>query len=136
MYLRCFFVLTLLPLLDLFLLVFLIPSFVTITWTVLSGMMGASLFYVQGRLCWKQLSQNPANTGVFQAFSSLDSAIILVGAALLMSPGILTDLLGLLLLFPLSRMIFVSYVGIKLQAAERSANHSESSTKKPDTIDV
>ena len=74
----------------------------TLLLTVVTGMVGASLAKREGLKVWRDyqaaLSElRPPDTGV------IDGLLVLLGGALLITPGVLTDVLGLLLLLPWSR---------------------------------
>jgi UPF0716 protein FxsA len=53
----------------------------------------------QGRIVWRRLTAAAAE-GRAPAREVLDGAIVLIGGALLMVPGFITDVLGLVLLLP------------------------------------
>lgn len=76
----------------------------TVALVILTGFLGAWLAKRQGlqviRLVQLQLSRGQMPTEAL-----IDGALVLVGGILLMSPGFFSDLLGLLLLIPYTRMI-------------------------------
>lgn len=69
---------------------------------VLTGLVGAFLARQQGMMVWYQLHRDMA-AGRPPETALLDGACVLVGAALLCTPGLFTDALGLALLFPPTR---------------------------------
>lgn len=75
---------------------------VTIGSLVLSGMVGAALARRQGIRAVQRLSET-LNRGEFPGQELVDAALIVVGGALLITPGYLSDLIGLVLLIPWSR---------------------------------
>jgi len=71
----------------------------TLTLIVVTGVLGASLARREGLGVLRQM-QGEVAEGRLPAGSLVDGAIILVAAALLVTPGILTDAAGLLFLVP------------------------------------
>lgn len=63
---------------------------------------GAALVKAQGRQAWRRFRQALAE-GRAPANEVVDGALLLVGATLLLTPGFLTDAVGLLLLIPVTR---------------------------------
>ena len=72
-------------------------------WTVLSvlvtGVVGARLVTSQGRLVWRDIVAR-LHAGQMPGVELAHGAMLLVGGAFLVTPGILTDLFGLLLMVP------------------------------------
>jgi len=71
--------------------------------------LGTYLLQTQGWSTWVRLQQSWAR-GELPAAELLDGAIILAGGALLLLPGFLSDLLGLLCLFPSTRRMIAAYL--------------------------
>jgi UPF0716 protein FxsA len=71
---------------------------------VVSWPVGWRLIRYQGRAALRRLRDALAG-GRVPANEVLDSALVLVGAALLLVPGFITDAIGLLLLLPPSRAV-------------------------------
>ncbi len=97
------FVLT--PIIELFLLIELgkmIGTWNTIFIVVVTGVVGAMLAKSQGLSVLRKIQVDIAN-GIMPADPLFDGALVLVGGVLLVTPGIITDLLGFLLLIPLTR---------------------------------
>src|SRR5947209_10976132 len=61
--------------------------------------LGSWVVRSQGRLVWRRLTASAAE-GRVPAREVLDGAIVLVGGALLIVPGFITDVFGLVLLLP------------------------------------
>lgn len=76
----------------------------TIGLLVLDSLAGAWLLRAQGRLAWRRFRAALAE-GRPPAREVLDGALVIFGAALLLTPGFLTDILGALLLIPPSRAL-------------------------------
>lgn len=80
-----------------------IPGFFVTIGTVLGiGALGAYLARQQGLAVLRQI-QDALARGQLPTDHVLDGALILVGAALLLTPGFATDVFGLVLLVPLTR---------------------------------
>jgi UPF0716 protein FxsA len=82
---------------------------VTIALTILSGMIGA---YLAKREGLRALTQIGAAARLEQEPTTavLDSVLLLIGAAFLITPGVITDLFGLLLMIPTVRKPLVKYL--------------------------
>ena len=74
----------------------------TVALVVATGFAGAALARQQGLRAFLAVQQELA-TGRLPGRSLLDGLSILVGGALLLTPGILTDVLGFSLILPMSR---------------------------------
>ncbi len=93
------------PLLDLVLLVWLgrqLGFWQTVALTAVAGAVGAALAKREGLRVWREFRaalehMKPPERGV------LDGVLVLLGAALLVMPGILSDVAGVLLLIPVTR---------------------------------
>ena len=77
----------------------------TLTLVILTGMAGAALARRQGLRTLARVQESLA-TGQMPGRELADGAIILLAAALLVTPGFLTDVFGLLLLIPPVRALF------------------------------
>ncbi len=97
----------LVPLAELFLLIEigkLIGTLATLTIIVCTGILGAFLARRQGIGVLQQIRIELAN-GRLPATQLADGIIILLAGAVLITPGVLTDVLGFLCLIPASRKI-------------------------------
>jgi UPF0716 protein FxsA len=115
--LRLLFLFVVVPLIELTLLVRIggvIGLANTILIVVLTGIVGTALARHQGMSVWRRFNARIAN-GEMPGSEIIDGLIILVCGALLMTPGVLTDIIGLLGLIPLSRgpirKLISAYVG-------------------------
>jgi len=79
-----------------------IGIFNTIFLTILTGVVGASLARYQGFITFQKI-QNNLNTGVVPSEELLDGMMILLGGLTLLTPGFITDALGLMALIPATR---------------------------------
>ncbi|MCP5017700.1 MAG: FxsA family protein, partial [Ketobacter sp.] len=82
---------------------------VTILLTVLTAMMGSLLFRWQGVETWIRLNKR-MQQGEMPGAEMVEGVMLLLGGALLITPGFITDAVGFLLLLPQSRKAFASYV--------------------------
>jgi UPF0716 protein FxsA len=77
-------------------------------WTILlliaDSIIGARLLMWQGRSAWRRL-QEAVGAGRMPHNEVLDGVLIVVGGALLLTPGFITDVLGLWLLLPPTRAL-------------------------------
>lgn len=105
MFLRLLALFILLPLAELALLI-LVGQWIGLGWTlaivVLTGFLGAALARRQGLRAWLAI-QRELREGRMPGSVLLDGLLILVGGIVLLTPGLLTDLFGFLLLVPATR---------------------------------
>lgn len=96
---------TIVPLVELFLLIKL-AQMTTIWFTIavilLSGFLGAAMVKREGFFVLRR-AQEEATMGRFPADALMDGILLLMGGALLLTPGILTDILGFSTLIPAAR---------------------------------
>ncbi len=77
----------------------------TIGLLILDGFLGAALLRHQGRAAWRRFNE-ALGAGKVPAREVFDGAMVILGGAFLISPGFITDVIGLLLLLPPSRAMF------------------------------
>ncbi|MBD3675166.1 MAG: FxsA family protein [Planctomycetaceae bacterium] len=77
----------------------------TLGTVIVTGIIGAALARQQGLSVLKNL-QLSLNRGELPGATLADGVLILIGAALLLTPGFLTDLFGFSLLIPVTRMAY------------------------------
>lgn len=152
---RLFLLFTLIPLAELWLLLWfssLTSPTVTFGLVVVTGILGAWLARKQGAQAWKKIQVNLVQgqqpTGVV-----LDGLMILIAGAFLITPGIMTDMLGFALLIPPVRELLKVHIGewlrkkAMLQVQSHANFHSshagfqdfgstQSTVKEEDIIDV
>ncbi len=108
---------------------------------IFSGILGVVIIKIQGPLLMKKL-QDQLNQGKMPSGALLDGLLIMAGAILLLIPGFLSDLMGLLLLFPSSRIVIKYLTRNKLQNIFKSsqskpkASRKRSSTRYDDVEDA
>jgi UPF0716 protein FxsA len=110
------------PLLELFILIQLgqiVGLWPTIGLVVFTGFAGAALARLEGlRTLWS--IRGELARGRLPGNALLDGLAILVGGALLLTPGILTDLLGFSFLFPPTRRFLMGRIRKNLEGKLRS----------------
>ena len=74
----------------------------TIVLLIFVSVVGGWLLKQQGAATWRRL-QATLRKGEMPTIEAIDGALILFGGALLLTPGFLTDLVGLALIFPPTR---------------------------------
>ena len=81
----------------------------TIFLIVLTAFIGAYQLKQQGISTWLRFQQSMAR-GEVPAYEIIEGPIILLGGALLLTPGFITDILGLICLVPTLRHNFAQYL--------------------------
>lgn len=74
----------------------------TLLLSILTGVWGAALARREGLRAWRQISESLERMEAPER-ALFEAALILVGGVLLITPGILTDCVGFLLLVPVTR---------------------------------
>lgn len=82
----------------------------------LTGVIGASLARYQGLAVLRQVREETA-AGRVPAGPLIDGVLILVAGAVLITPGVLTDLFGFLCLIPAARSVFKRYLRQRFERA-------------------
>jgi UPF0716 protein FxsA len=105
---RLFLIFTVIPLVELYLLIRIgavIGALNTIILIIGTGLLGAYFAKLEGLRTIRQIQLN-LNQGIMPAEELLDGVIILAAGLMLVTPGILTDVSGFLLLIPQTRFAF------------------------------
>jgi len=76
----------------------------TVAILVVDSIVGSILMRSQGRTAWRRFNEAVA-AGKVPAREVLDGALVIFGGLLLLTPGFITDFLGLLLLIPPTRSL-------------------------------
>lgn len=87
----------------------LIGAFPTILLVVFTAVLGTWLLKQQGFATFRRFQENLAK-GEIPAYEMIEGPIILLGGVLLLTPGFLTDILGLACLIPSLRRKIAQYV--------------------------
>ena len=106
-----FILFVLVPALELYLLIEvgqLIGAMNTFLLIIGTGILGSYLAKTQGVSAWRRLNKKLASGGI-PGNELVDGAIILVSGTLLITPGIITDVVGFLGLFPVTRLLIRSF---------------------------
>lgn len=107
MFFRLFLLFTLIPLIELFVLIWLgrrMGLWATIALVILTGALGAALARSQGLRTFER-ARTDWLEGRIPTEALLDGLLILVAGAVLLTPGLLTDLFGFFLLVPAGRHV-------------------------------
>lgn len=119
MFFRLLALFVLLPIVELALLIQLGQA-IGLPWTlaivVTTGFLGATLARRQGLRAWLAIRAELQN-GRMPAGALVDGLMILVGGIVLLTPGILTDLLGFALLVPVTRNILKRFMRGRFERA-------------------
>jgi len=116
MFLKLFLAFTLIPMIELYLLIKLgaiIGAFNTLLLVILTGATGAYLARLQGLQVMFRVRER-LQQGEMPAEDMLDALIIFIAGIVLLTPGLLTDMAGLLLLLPSIRFRFKVWLRQKL----------------------
>lgn len=103
---------TVVPILELYLLIKLgeeIGAFNTIMIIIVTAVAGAWLSKTQG-LAAIQNIRTSINSGRLPAMEIMHGFMILLGGFALLAPGVLTDILGITLLIPFTRKIYMAWI--------------------------
>ncbi|MFO7781450.1 MAG: FxsA family protein [Spirochaetia bacterium] len=116
MFLRLAVLFTAIPIVELYILIKigqLIGALPTIAIVLVTGVVGAGLARQQGARVWYEI-QMQMQQGVFPADRLIDGLLLVVAGAVLITPGVLTDILGFAILIPLSRAPIREWVKARL----------------------
>ncbi len=107
--------------------------FPTIALVVLTAVIGASLLRQQGIATWQRFQEN-LQRGEIPAYEMVEGPILLVGGALLLTPGFFTDVIGFACLIPPMRKKIAQYIIEKrLVSAGVAPKYKEKS--QPDVLE-
>lgn len=111
-----------------------IALLITLGSVIVTGLIGAALSKQQGIKVLKEL-QETLNRGEMPGKSIADGVLVLVGAALLLTPGFLTDLFGFSLLIPVTRVFYremlMRWARKKLQSGEMRVSFFGGTSPRP-----
>ncbi|GBD96365.1 MAG TPA: FxsA family protein [Nitrospirae bacterium] len=105
MFFKLFLIFSLIPVIELALLIkvgSLIGALNTIIIVILTAIIGAYLVRLEGLGVMYRIQKN-MQEGIFPAEELINGAMILVAGAMLLTPGFFTDIIGFLMVFPVSR---------------------------------
>ena len=116
---RLLFLFVAVPIVELMLLIEIgqrVGTLTTLGLVIVTGIVGASLARQQGMSTLARVRRD-LNEGRLPAESLVEGVLILVAGAVLITPGVLTDLVGLLCLVPACRRRLTRYLKRKLEHA-------------------
>ena len=108
MLLKLFLAFTLIPILELYLLIKIgsyLGAFTTILVVIITGFLGAYLAKLQGLRSLMRIRESIAH-GKVPAEEMVDAMLIFMAGIVLLTPGFITDITGFLILIPKPRMWF------------------------------
>lgn len=86
----------------------------TIFLVIGTGILGAYLAKIYGLTIWYKIQEDLA-AGRMPADKLIDGLLVLIGGVVLLTPGLLTDILGFMLLIPLTRNFFKRFARSKFK---------------------
>ncbi len=122
MLLRLFLLFTIIPVVELYLLLQLgrwMGPIPTLGLVLFTGALGAWLARSQGLATWTQIQIQQAQ-GRLPTTALVDGLLILIAGAVLLTPGLLTDLFGFFLLIPAGRKVIRAAVRRRFEAKIQS----------------
>ena len=126
--------LILLPVLELFLLLYFVGKLLTLLSIFVSGLIGVFIARREGLHYWIDLHRQ-LDRGETPTLPVLHGVLVLLAAMFMIFPGLLTSLFGLFLLFPLTRSIIVSHLVLQFEAYRLRVRKGDT-PHSPDIIDV
>jgi UPF0716 protein FxsA len=109
MFFKLFILFAIIPIAELYLLIKIggmIGAFNTVLIILLTAVIGAYLAKTQGFIVIRRINQ-ALNEGRIPTQELLDGLFVLLGGFTLLTPGFLTDFIGLSMLFPLTRILYI-----------------------------
>jgi UPF0716 protein FxsA len=136
MFQKLFFLFLIIPILEVFILLRVgsfIGFFPTILLIIGTAALGAHLTRSQGLSIWFKLQQQ-LQQGITPEATLIEGVFILVAGALLLTPGLLTDIVGFSLLYPDFRAYLIQAIPIKpmqsMQAKAFTSNRFGQASQK------
>ncbi len=126
-----------LPLVEIYLFIKLggyIGAFATVLLIIATALSGVLLLRAQGFSTMARFQQQVAS-GQLPADTMLEGVALLIGGALLLTPGFLTDSLGLMCLIPLTRRTLIAWL-LKNMTVSTAGFYSQGRRQKPHDPDV
>jgi UPF0716 protein FxsA len=103
--LRLILLFTIIPMIELYLLIQIgkhLGALTTVMMVFITGVVGGLLAKSQGLSIYRHIRRD-LQEGIVPTESLLDGLFILIAGALLITPGLLTDIVGFLIIIPISR---------------------------------
>ena len=141
MFFRLLLLFTVIPLVELALLLYL-ADLTDWRWTlglvIVTGLVGTWLARSEGFRTYRRIQQE-LQAGRLPGASMVDAVMIFVAGALLVTPGILTDLFGMTLLIPVFRAYYrkrlISWFQTHFTVQSYSAGGGDTFGRRPEVID-
>jgi len=124
MFWKLFAAFTLIPAVEIYLFILAgknIGAFPTILLIIFTGFLGAFLARIQGTQTFFRI-RSAMDQGIMPTEDLLDALLIFVAGIVLLTPGFLTDLAGISLLFPPTRSKMKGFVKRKIEGWIRQGN--------------
>jgi UPF0716 protein FxsA len=121
---KLFVLFVLVPVAEIYLLVTVgsaIGAFPTVTLVILTALAGAHLARMQGMSTMLRIREN-LDQGFMPAEELLDGVLIFLAGMVLLTPGFLTDIAGLLILLPATRNLFKKWLRTKFDEWRQNPN--------------
>ncbi|MFI3158253.1 MAG: FxsA family protein [Methylococcaceae bacterium] len=131
-----FLVVLIIPFAEIYLLIQvggIIGAFPTILLVVFTAVLGAWLLKQQGFATFQRFQESLAQ-GVIPAYEMIEGPIILVGGALLLTPGFITDIIGFACLIPQSRRRIAQFV-IEHYLVQAGAHFQQAKTAEHNVLE-
>lgn len=109
---------TLTPIVELFILFKIVEvtsGLTTMLLVLLTGIAGAYLAKSEGKIIITRI-KSEINQGTMPGNELINGLCVLIGGALLLTPGIITDIIGFSLVIPMTRLIFKKYIKRKFES--------------------
>jgi len=131
-----FLVVLIIPFVEIYLLIQvggIIGAFPTILLVVFTAVLGAWLLKQQGLATFQRFQESLAQ-GVIPAYEMIEGPIILVGGALLLTPGFITDIIGFACLIPQLRRKIAQFV-IEHYLVQAGAHFQQATTAENNVLE-
>jgi UPF0716 protein FxsA len=120
-----------------------VGSLIGFWWTVAlllaDSVLGSMLMRSQGRAAWRRFNAAVAE-GRAPTREVLDGVLVIFGGALLLTPGFITDVFGLLFLFPptrvLVRRLLIRRAALRVMVSSRRPSRERSQDVDGTAVDV
>jgi UPF0716 protein FxsA len=101
------------------------------------SVIGVFLAKRQGLYCWVEFNRQ-VDSGDMPKVPVMNGMLILIAAMLLIVPGLLSDLFGILLLFPFVRTIIIDHLTMRFEnyRQKNKNDNNQNNNIKDDIIDI
>jgi len=91
----------------------------TIALVLVTAVAGAMMMQLEGLRVWNNLQQDLMN-GRMPTDNIINGVLILIGGIVLLTPGIITDIIGVTLLLPFTRVLYRNWLKKKFEHKTRT----------------